>query len=63
MVNSILNDVPLIVEAAKERLGIGFIPEDHVLSAIQGGKLVRVLEDWRPRFAGYHLYYRPSRCS
>ena len=24
------------------------------------GKLIRVLADWCPRFAGYHLYY-PSR--
>ncbi|BBF82675.1 transcriptional regulator, LysR family (plasmid) [Asticcacaulis excentricus] len=27
---------------------------------LQDGRLMRVLEDWCPPFAGYHLYY-PSR--
>lgn len=27
---------------------------------IEAGRLVRVLDDWMPLFAGYHLYY-PSR--
>ena len=27
---------------------------------MQSGQLLRVLEDWCPRFEGYHLYY-PSR--
>jgi DNA-binding transcriptional LysR family regulator len=27
---------------------------------LAAGRLVRVLEDWCPPFAGYHLYY-PSR--
>jgi DNA-binding transcriptional LysR family regulator len=36
------------------------VPEDHVAAQIADGRLVRVLEDWCPRFSGYHLYY-PSR--
>jgi DNA-binding transcriptional LysR family regulator len=56
----ILNDVPLILQAAKEGFGLGCVPEDHVLPLIRDGNLVRVLEDWCPPFAGYHLYY-PSR--
>ena len=31
-----------------------------VADALAGGRLVRVLADWCPPFAGYHLYY-PSR--
>jgi DNA-binding transcriptional LysR family regulator len=34
--------------------------EDNVQAEIANGRLVRVLGDWCPPFAGYHLYY-PSR--
>jgi DNA-binding transcriptional LysR family regulator len=34
--------------------------EDHAKAHVVDGSLVRVLEDWCPPFAGYHLYY-PSR--
>ncbi len=27
---------------------------------IEAGRLIKVLEDWSPTFAGFHLYY-PSR--
>lgn len=54
------NDTPMVVEAAREGFGIGFIPEDHVMNLIKEKQLVRVLDDWCPPFAGYHLYY-PSR--
>lgn len=56
----VFNDVPLLVDAALDGLGIGFVPEDHVLRHIREGNLVRLLEDWCPPFPGYHLYY-PSR--
>jgi DNA-binding transcriptional LysR family regulator len=54
------NDVPLIVEAAAAGFGLAFVMEDHARSLIAGGKLVEVLSDWTPPFAGYYLYY-PSR--
>lgn len=56
----VLNNFLLIIDAAKEGFGIGFIPEDQALPLIREGKLIRLLEDWCPPFAGYHLYY-PSR--
>jgi DNA-binding transcriptional LysR family regulator len=34
--------------------------EDQARPYIADGRLVRVLADWCPPFAGYHLYY-PSR--
>ncbi|CAJ0808789.1 HTH-type transcriptional regulator PgrR [Ralstonia psammae] len=48
------------VEAALAGLGVALLPEDEVMSHVTAGRLMRVLEDWCPKFAGYHLYY-PSR--
>ena len=48
------------VDAALAGLGIALLPEDELATHIEDGRLVRVLEDWCPTFAGYHLYY-PSR--
>ncbi len=56
----ICNDVPMIIEAALDGLGLACLPEDQFDSTINDGRLVRVLEDWCPPFPGYHLYY-PSR--
>lgn len=54
------NSVPMIVGAATAGFGLAFVMEDHVAAHLADGRLVRVLEDWCPSFAGYHLYY-PSR--
>ncbi len=51
---------PLTVRAAADGFGLACVPEDHVISLLAEGRLIRVLEDWCPPFAGYHLYY-PSR--
>jgi DNA-binding transcriptional LysR family regulator len=56
----IFNTTPPQVDAALAGLGIALLPEDELIWHIESGKLVRVLEDWSPKFAGYHLYY-PSR--
>lgn len=56
----IFNTAPPQVDAALAGLGIALLPEDEVMSHVSAGRLVRVLEDWCPKFAGYHLYY-PSR--
>lgn len=56
----IFNTSPHIVLAALDGLGIAFLPEEEFAPHIAEGRLVRVLEDWCPPFAGYHLYY-PSR--
>ncbi|HTY67005.1 MAG TPA: LysR family transcriptional regulator [Alphaproteobacteria bacterium] len=55
-----LNDVPMILRAAAAGFGLACVPDDHTAEMIADGRLVRVLEDWCPPFAGYHLYY-PSR--
>jgi DNA-binding transcriptional LysR family regulator len=56
----VFNKASLVVEAAVAGFGLALVPDDHVTDALADGRLVRVLEDWCPPFAGYHLYY-PSR--
>jgi len=56
----IFNDVPMVLRAAAAGFGLACVPDDHAAGMIAGGLLLRVLEDWCPPFAGYHLYY-PSR--
>jgi DNA-binding transcriptional LysR family regulator len=56
----IFNTVPPQIDAALSGLGIALLPEDELMAYIESGRLVRVLEDWCPKFDGYHLYY-PSR--
>ena len=56
----IFNTVRPQVDAALAGLGIVLLPEDELTPQLSDGSLVRVLEDWCPPFAGYHLYY-PSR--
>lgn len=54
------NSAEMIVRAAADGFGLGFVMEDQAAEPIAAGRLVRVLEDWCPAFPGYHLYY-PSR--
>lgn len=56
----IFDNMRLIVKAAEAGFGIAMTMEDSVQAQLANGTLVRVLEDWCPPFAGYHLYY-PSR--
>jgi len=55
-----LNNMGLIRKAAVAGMGLAMGMDDHMQREIASGQLVRVLEDWCPPFAGYHLYY-PSR--
>jgi DNA-binding transcriptional LysR family regulator len=57
----VFNTSPPQVDAALAGLGIALLPEDELMSHIVAGRLVRVLEDWCPKFAGYHLYYASRR--
>ena len=56
----VLNTLGLRIAAALDGMGVAYLPEDQALPYIATGRLVRILEDWCPRFPGYHLYY-PSR--
>jgi DNA-binding transcriptional LysR family regulator len=50
----------LIIKAARAGLGLAYVFGDTLEADLSSGALIRVLADWTPPFAGYHLYY-PSR--
>ena len=56
----VFNNPGMAVRAALDGLGLAYVLEDLVAEDLAAGSLVRVLADWCPPFAGYHLYY-PSR--
>ena len=50
----------LCLKAARDGLGLAFVPDPYVVDDIAQGRLVRALEEWCPVFPGFHLYY-PTR--
>jgi DNA-binding transcriptional LysR family regulator len=56
----VCNSTNPMLNAALDGLGLAYVPEQLVLQHVAAGRLKTVLEDWRPTFPGYHLYY-PSR--
>ncbi len=57
----ILNDMSMLLQAAAEGIGIACVMEDQAEPYLSDGRLLRVLDDWCPPFAGYHLYYPDRR--
>jgi DNA-binding transcriptional LysR family regulator len=57
----VINDIPMILTAASEGIGLACVMEDQANALLKAGKLERVLEDWCPPFSGYHLYYPDRR--
>ncbi len=55
-----LDEASLSRTAVLAGIGLGFFMEQDVAADIETGRLVRVLEDWTPPFAGLCLYY-PGR--
>jgi DNA-binding transcriptional LysR family regulator len=55
-----VNGTYQMLNAAVGGMGLAYIPEDLAQPHINKHRLNRVLEDWCPSFAGFHLYY-PSR--
>lgn len=56
----ILDTAPLMHAAALAGAGITHLPQWRLAEDLAAGRLVRVLEDWSPRFSPVGLYY-PSR--
>ena len=54
------NGTNQMLNAALSRFGLAYVPEELARPHITKARLKRVLEDWCPPYAGYHLYY-PSR--
>jgi DNA-binding transcriptional LysR family regulator len=57
----IANDVPSILGAAVEGIGLAQVPEPIAAGAIAAGRLVRVLEPFAPTVPGVFLYYPAHR--
>ena len=56
----VANDGDLPAAAVRAGAGLGYIMEHDVAEDIASGNLIQVLDDWCPRFPGFHLYH-PSR--
>jgi DNA-binding transcriptional LysR family regulator len=54
------NGTNQMLNAALSGFGLAYVPEELARPHITKARLKRVLEDWCPPYAGYHLYY-PSR--
>jgi DNA-binding transcriptional LysR family regulator len=57
----IANDVPTMLGAAVEGLGLAQVPEPTIVGLVKAGKLVRVLEPFAPMTPGVFLYYPDRR--
>jgi DNA-binding transcriptional LysR family regulator len=49
-----------MLNAALAGFGLAYVTEDLARPHLTKGRFRRVLADWCPSYAGYHLYY-PSR--
>lgn len=56
----VCNESVLMVEAALDGMGLAFTFDLAVAKYIEHGRLIRVLHDACPVYAGFHIYY-PSR--
>jgi DNA-binding transcriptional LysR family regulator len=55
------NSPSLMIEAALDGFGLAFVNEALLTEPMKKGRLIRVLEDWTPPFAGLALYYPGHR--
>ncbi|MGI4840973.1 MAG: LysR family transcriptional regulator [Janthinobacterium lividum] len=54
------NGVYQLLDAALDGFGLSYVPSEIVAPHVERGRLIHVLEEWSPKFSGFHLYY-PSR--
>lgn len=57
----IVNDPRTALQAAVDGVGIAYVVGLEAQSLMSGGQLVRVLENYWPRFPGFYLYYPSQR--
>ncbi|WP_320109185.1 LysR family transcriptional regulator [Mangrovibrevibacter kandeliae] len=51
------NEPELMLQAALDGFGVGYLLDHEVSAHVEAGRLVRLLNDWTPPFPGFHLYY------
>lgn len=56
-----LDSHPLMITAALQGIALAWTSEHAVLAELNAGRLIRVLDDWSPTFAGLSLYYPGHR--
>ncbi len=56
----VFNNILLMLKAALAGFGLAYLALDQVQPYLDDGRLIQVLADWCPPYAGHHLYY-PSR--
>ena len=56
-----LGDMRLMVQAAEQGLGLAFVYQQYAQQALAAGRLITVLDDWRPAETGFFLYYPSQR--
>lgn len=56
-----LTDQSLMAEAAKDGIGIAFVPDHFAREGLADGSLERVMTDWCPLMPGLCLYYSGHR--
>lgn len=57
----ILDEPSLMLEAARAGAGLAMVVDTSIAGDVAAGRLMRVLEDWTPPFAGLALYYASGR--
>ena len=57
----VVNDVDLMVRAACDGIGVGYIVEAYIADEIRNGQLVPLLVDWSPVSHSYYLYHASRR--
>jgi DNA-binding transcriptional LysR family regulator len=55
-----VNDADLMLSAALDGVGIGYLPEPMIATHVTAGRLVILLDGWSRTIPGYYLYH-PSR--
>ena len=56
-----LNNSQLMVDAARDGLGVAYVPEWYARAYLNNGTLVCVLEEWSPTSDGLFLYFPHNR--
>jgi DNA-binding transcriptional LysR family regulator len=56
-----LGNLSLMIEAALAGIGIAWVPDYAAAEYLRSGRLVQVLAEWSPAFAGLCLYYPANR--
>ncbi|MBB4230134.1 DNA-binding transcriptional LysR family regulator [Rhizobium mongolense] len=57
----VLDESGLMLEAALDGAGLGYLAEHSVAPYVANGRLVQVLDDWTPSYEGLCLYYSGRR--